>query len=70
MKEYAIPNDIIYVPGAAFYPITGYKLIDNGTDIEPSKPEINTMRLGFSYATRTNISAGIEKLGALLSENI
>ncbi|MHA2385004.1 MAG: aminotransferase-like domain-containing protein [Candidatus Thorarchaeota archaeon] len=70
MKEYAIPNDIIYVPGSAFYPITGYKLINNGTDIEPSKPEVNTMRLGFSYATRTNITAGIEKLGELLSEHI
>jgi 2-aminoadipate transaminase len=70
MKEFAIPNDIIYVPGEPFYPITGYKLIDNGNDIEPSKPEVNTMRLGFSYATRNNITAGIEKLGALLSEHL
>ncbi|MHA2140415.1 MAG: aminotransferase-like domain-containing protein [Candidatus Thorarchaeota archaeon] len=70
LKEFGIPNDIIYVPGEAFYPITGYKLINNGSDIEPSKPEVNTMRLGFSYATRTKITEGIEKLGALLSEQI
>jgi 2-aminoadipate transaminase len=70
MREYCLPNDIIYVPGEAFYPITGFKMINDGTDIEPSRPEVNTMRLGFSYATKDNISKGIEKLGGLLSENI
>ncbi|MFX0056426.1 MAG: PLP-dependent aminotransferase family protein [Candidatus Hermodarchaeota archaeon] len=70
LEAYGIPNDIIYVPGEAFYPITGFKLVDNGNDIEPSRPEVNTMRLGFSYATRTKIAEGIEKLGGLLSENI
>ncbi len=70
MKDFGIPNDIIYVPGGAFYPITGYKLINNGSDIEPSKPELNTMRLGFSYIPRGAISEGIERLGKLLSENL
>ena len=70
MKDFAIPNDILYVPGGAFYPITGYKLINNGSDIEPSKPELNTMRLGFSYIPRSAIAEGIEKLGMLLSEHL
>jgi 2-aminoadipate transaminase len=70
MKDFAVPNSILYVPGAAFYPITGYTLKMNGNGLIPSKPELNTMRLGFSYAIQERISVGIEKLGNLLSENI
>jgi len=70
MKDIAVPNSILYVPGAAFYPITGYTLEMNGNGLKPSKPELNTMRLGFSYVTPEKISEGIEKLGTLLSENI
>ncbi|MFX0108891.1 MAG: PLP-dependent aminotransferase family protein [Candidatus Hodarchaeota archaeon] len=68
MKEIAIPNDILYVPGVAFYPITGYKLMDEGDKLVQSNPEVNTMRLGFSYASADLISEGIEKLGTLLAD--
>ena len=70
MEEFAIPNDILYVPGGAFYPIVGHKLGDNGTELIPSKPEQNTMRLGFSYREPEIISEGIERLGKLLSEHL
>ncbi len=68
MEEVAIPNEVLYVPGGAFYPIVGHKLTENGTDLEPSKPEHNTMRLGFSYRSPEIISEGVELLGNLLSE--
>lgn len=70
LKDVAIPNELLYVPGGAFYPITGYKLVNNGSDLEPSKPKDNTMRLGYSYASPDVISAGIERLGSLLSEHL
>ncbi len=70
MEEVALPHDILYVPGGAFYPIVGHKLGENGTDLIPSKPENNTMRLGFSYRDPEIIADGIEKLGKLLTENL
>jgi 2-aminoadipate transaminase len=70
LEDVAIPNDLLYVPGGAFYPISGYKLVNNGSDLEPSKPKHNTMRLGFSYAPPDVITPGIERLGKLLSEHL
>jgi 2-aminoadipate transaminase len=70
MEEVAIPNDLLYVPGGPFYPLAGYTLTENGNDLKASKPEINTMRLGFSYAPPDIISDGIEKLGHLLSDHL
>ncbi len=70
MERVAIPNDLLYVPGAPFYPIVGHQLTEDGNDIIPSVPEADTMRLGFSYATSDVIAEGIEKLGKLLTKEI
>ncbi|MFW9844241.1 MAG: PLP-dependent aminotransferase family protein [Candidatus Thorarchaeota archaeon] len=70
MERVAIPNDLLYVPGAPFYPITGHKISEDGNDIIPSVPEANTMRIGFSYATKEVIAEGIEKLGKLLTKEL
>ncbi|MGQ4911780.1 MAG: PLP-dependent aminotransferase family protein [Candidatus Thorarchaeota archaeon] len=70
MSRVAIPNEILYVPGGPFYPITGYRLTDDGNGLEPSTPEVNTMRLGFSYASPDIISEGIERLGKFLSKEL
>lgn len=70
MERVAIPNDILYVPGAPFYPIVGHRLTEDGNDIIASVPEDNTMRLGFSYATSDVIAEGIEKLGKLMVKEI
>ncbi|MFX1368366.1 MAG: PLP-dependent aminotransferase family protein [Promethearchaeota archaeon] len=70
LKDVGVPNNVIYVPGASFYPITGYTLKPDGNGLSPSRPELNTMRLGFSYAKPEMITVGIELLGKLLSENI
>jgi 2-aminoadipate transaminase len=70
LQKVGIPNEILYVPGGPFYPITGYSLTDGGNDLKPSKPEINTMRLGFCYATPEVISEGMELLGHLLTKEL
>ncbi|TXT54942.1 MAG: hypothetical protein BAJATHORv1_50195 [Candidatus Thorarchaeota archaeon] len=70
MQEVAIPHDLLYVPGGPFYPISGYTLSDNGNDLIDSKPESNTMRIGFSYASPEIISEGIHRLGELLTKEL
>ncbi|MBN2227970.1 MAG: PLP-dependent aminotransferase family protein [Candidatus Thorarchaeota archaeon] len=70
MQRVAIPNELLYVPGGPFYPITGYTVSSNGKELETSVPEPNTMRLGFSYASPEIISEGIERLGKLLSTEL
>ncbi|MFO7836844.1 MAG: PLP-dependent aminotransferase family protein [Candidatus Thorarchaeota archaeon] len=70
LKEVAIPADVLYVPGTAFYPITGYSLGNDQDELVRSKPEHNTMRLGYSYAEPEVISTGIRRLGDLLSEHL
>lgn len=70
MERVAIPNDVLYVPGGPFYPITGYTLTEDGNDLRASVAEPNTMRLGFSYADPQTIREGIERLGKLLSKEL
>jgi 2-aminoadipate transaminase len=70
MERVAIPNDVLYVPGAAFYPISGHRLTKDGKDFRESLPEHNTMRLGFSYAPPDIIAEGIDYLGQLLTKEL
>jgi len=70
MERVAIPNDLLYVPGTPFYPISGYRLTKDNKDVRESLPEHNTMRLGFSYAPPEIISEGIERLGKLLTKEL
>jgi 2-aminoadipate transaminase len=70
MQRVAIPNDVMYVPGGPFYPISGFTLTADGNDLVTSVPEPNTMRLGFSFEEPKLISEGIERLGKLLSKEL
>ncbi|MEA2071532.1 MAG: PLP-dependent aminotransferase family protein [Asgard group archaeon] len=70
LKEVSIPNDIGYVPGAAFYPIKGWALDPDNGKIKSSEAKTNTMRLGYSFNNASDISVGIRKLGNLLSEKL
>ncbi len=70
MEEVAIPNDVIYVPGGPFYPMTGYSVNEDGTDLVESRIQPNTMRLGFSYAEPEDIEVGIARLGDLLTKEL
>lgn len=70
MERVAIPNELLYVPGAPFYPISGHRLTKDNKDVRESLPQHNTMRLGFSYAPPDIISDGIERLGKLLTKEL
>ncbi|MHA1928424.1 MAG: aminotransferase class I/II-fold pyridoxal phosphate-dependent enzyme, partial [Candidatus Thorarchaeota archaeon] len=70
MEKTAIPNDLLFVPGGPFYPITGFTLNEDGSDLIDSKPDHSTMRLGFSFADKEIIAEGIAKLGKLLSKEL
>ncbi|MBY8998243.1 MAG: PLP-dependent aminotransferase family protein [Candidatus Thorarchaeota archaeon] len=70
MERVAIPNELLYVPGAPFYPISGHRLTKDNKDVRESLPEHNTMRLGFSYAPPDIILDGIERLGTLLTKEL
>lgn len=70
MERVAIPNELLYVPGAPFYPISGHRLTKDNKDVRESLPQHNTMRLGFSYAPPEIISDGIARLGELLTKEL
>ncbi|MFX0161829.1 MAG: PLP-dependent aminotransferase family protein [Candidatus Hodarchaeota archaeon] len=67
LQEIAIPNDILFVPGAAFYPVKGWTFDEETGSIVESKAKTNTMRFGYSFNTEEEIYEGIQKLGNLLS---
>ncbi len=69
LQKTAIPNDILYVPGSAFYPIKGWS-VDESNEIKPSVAKPNTMRLGFSYNNAEDIYEGIKKLGGFLTKEL
>ncbi|NHJ04471.1 MAG: PLP-dependent aminotransferase family protein [Candidatus Heimdallarchaeota archaeon] len=70
LQKIAIPNDIVFVPGAAFYPIKGWAFNDDSTNLTDSEAKTNTMRLGFSYNTEDEIYEGIKILGNLLTKEL
>jgi len=70
LQEIAIPNDILFVPGAAFYPVKGWTFDEETGSIVESRAKTNTMRLGYSFNTDEEIYTGIQKLGNLLSEEL
>ncbi len=72
LEEVAIPNDVLYVPGEAFYPLTGriYDPSDGSlVDVRKRMPK-NGMRLSYSYNDPALIEEGIRKLGSLLSKSV
>ncbi|MHA1969378.1 MAG: aminotransferase-like domain-containing protein [Candidatus Hodarchaeales archaeon] len=67
--ESSIKNDVMYVPGAAFYPKFGHDLKNDGS-LMPSKPKFNCMRLGYSLLEPNEITIGIKHLGSLLDTHL
>ncbi len=70
LMDKCIPNDIMFVPGAAFYPIKGWSFDDTSDDLVESQAKTNTMRLGYSYNNADTIYEGITRLGKLLTEEL
>lgn len=67
--ESSIKNDVMYMPGAAFFPRYGHDLKTDGSLI-PSKPKFNSMRLGYSLLEPNEIINGIKHLGSLLDTHL
>ncbi|MHA2060000.1 MAG: aminotransferase-like domain-containing protein [Candidatus Ranarchaeia archaeon] len=70
LVEKALPNQIIYTSGEAFYPIHALTLDDSSTKLKVAQKHYNTMRLSFSFKPPDNIHKGISRLGNLLSEDL
>ncbi|MGC9780451.1 MAG: PLP-dependent aminotransferase family protein [Candidatus Heimdallarchaeota archaeon] len=70
LMDKCIPNDIMFVPGAAFYPIKGWSFDDTSDGLIESQAKTNTMRIGYSYNKADVIYDGITRLGKLLTEEL
>jgi 2-aminoadipate transaminase len=70
LEKVALPNDIIYVPGVAFYPLMGLSYLPDKGELTPVERALNTMRISYSYSPPDIIDQGIRKLGGLLSETL
>ncbi|MFW9934021.1 MAG: PLP-dependent aminotransferase family protein [Candidatus Thorarchaeota archaeon] len=70
LEKVALPNDIIYVPGVAFYPLMGLSYRPDQDELVPVERALNTMRISYSYNNLETIDAGIRKLGGLLTKKL
>ncbi len=68
MEEKAIPNDVLYVPGKAFYPIKGYSVNAGDSILHGNRIKTNGMRISFSFVSSQTILEGMEILGKLLQK--
>jgi DNA-binding transcriptional MocR family regulator len=68
LQEVAIPNDVLYVPGQAFYSIKGHSISSKDTKLHGNKIKKKGMRLSFSFTTPQEIAEGMERLGKLLQK--
>lgn len=69
-QEVLLPNDILIVPGQAFYPPTGYSYDEESKTIQQLKPIIGGMRIGFSLLPPDMIDEGIRKMFELLTHEL
>jgi len=69
LEEVAIPNEVLYVPGEAFYPIKGYSYDPESGKLINAVRKKNEMRLSYSYSTVEEIEEGISFLGKLLKQH-
>ena len=68
MMEKAIPKEVVFVPGKAFYPIKGYSINDGDSQLHGNRIKTNGMRISFSFVSPQLIGEGIEILGSLLQK--
>ena len=70
MLEKAIPKDVVFVPGKAFYPIKGYSINDGDSQLHGNRIKTNGMRISFSFVSPQLIAEGMEVLGKLLQKEV
>ncbi|MFX1245903.1 MAG: PLP-dependent aminotransferase family protein [Promethearchaeota archaeon] len=68
LEDVAIPNDVMYVPGQAFYPIKGYSISSADSELHGNRIKTNGMRISFSFTKPQEIAQGMEILGKLLQK--
>jgi len=69
-QEILHPNEVLVVPGAAFYPPSGHSYDPEAREIQPLKVITGGMRIGYSFLQADLIDVGVRKLGNLLKENL
>ena len=70
LQDVAIPNDVLYVPGQAFYPIKGHSISSYDSELHGNRIKTNGMRLSFSFTSPQIITEGMEQLGKLLQKEV
>ncbi len=70
VEKEAIPSNVAYVPGEAFFTVYGHFFNPDTRELERTAPRKNTMRLSFSYLPPQDIERGIEVLGKVLKEKM
>jgi 2-aminoadipate transaminase len=70
LEQTALPNDIIYVPGIAFYPLRGFTYRPDDDQLVDVERPTNTMRISYSFTSAEIIEKGIRKLGKLLKKQL
>ncbi len=68
LEKIALTNDIIYVPGIAFYPLRGYTYRPEENNLVDVDRPTNTMRISYSFTSTDIIDKGIRRLGSLLKK--
>ncbi len=69
-QEVLLPNEVLVVPGKAFYPPQGHSYDPETRKIEQLKVINGGMRIGYSFVSKDLIDIGVRKLGNLLSEHL
>ncbi len=69
-QEVLHPNEVLVVPGSAFYPPSGHSYDPEVRGIEPLKVITGGMRIGYSFISKDMVDVGVRKLGDLLKENL
>ncbi len=69
-QEVLYPNEVLIVPGGAFYPPKGSSYDEEAREIKPLKVIKGGMRIGYSFLKKELIDEGVRRLGKLLSEQL
>ena len=70
LEKIAVQNDVLYVPGRAFYPLKGRAFHMATQSLGKNIIHSNSMRLSFSYMDHEEITTGMHHLGSLLSKEL
>jgi 2-aminoadipate transaminase len=69
-QEVLLPDEVLVVPGAAFYPPHGHSYDPEARKIEPLKVIKGGMRIGYSFVPKDLIDEGVRRLGNHLQEHL